>query len=210
LGLSLRRDGKFFFFGSRHLGRADLPVVFPRYEFCFLQQVHGRDVVIADPRNTLTADAHFTNSRGLAVVAQSADCVPILLSCAQRVCAIHAGWRGLAQNIIGASQSHCSQVTFAAIGPHIHASSFEVGTDVAQSLQDAAPPATPRLSAAESAGKCLFDLNALARAQLQHTFGRSLAIGDCARDTKSDLEFYSFRREREKCERQYSFIVIED
>jgi copper oxidase (laccase) domain-containing protein len=135
------------------------------------------------------------------LVVQSADCVPILLASKYQVCALHAGWRGVAQNIVAAAGPAFADdpVLFAAIGPHILAPSFEVGDDVAKKLTGAPPSAS---------GKQYVDLSALVRAQLQQTFGAKIRIFECLHDTKTSVDFHSFRRDGAPAGRQYSFVVL--
>ena len=84
------------------------------------------------------ADALVTNTPGLLIGVQTADCVPVLLidETTRVIAAAHAGWKGLADGILqntlitmeslGADRTHI----IAAIGPCIHANSYEVGDDV--------------------------------------------------------------------------------
>ncbi len=213
IGYSLERDGRLFFFGSRFLPRTSLAGTFPDFEFCFLKQVHGRAVVEADPARTLEADAHFTSQPMRALVSQTADCVPILLSSPSKVCAIHSGWKGTAQNIIAATREvfGSEKPTLAVIGPHILQASFEVGRDVAGQLMAAAPEGSSEydfLGMHEDRAKVYFDLAELVRRQLRATFGQQIEILECLEDTKQSVQFHSFRRDRERAERQYSFVVI--
>jgi len=86
------------------------------------------------------ADALFTRERGVVLVVQTADCVPILLADTKRraIAAIHSGWRGTAQRIaqktIGRMQMEFgtrAADVIAAVGPAIGQSCYEVGSDVA-------------------------------------------------------------------------------
>lgn len=209
LGLTCERENHFYFFGSRFVRQADLPVLFPKFRFCFLKQVHGREVIEANPDRMIEADAHFTSAPNLALVAQSADCMPILISSKNQICAIHAGWRGMAQNIIHQTANYLTPPVFIAIGPHIRSQSFEIGLDVAASLLAAAPNRNLSLTKPLSdPQKVLFDLRALAHAQLTASYGANLSVEECLEDTKSNPLFHSFRRDREKAERQYSFVAI--
>lgn len=211
LGFTLTRGKHFFFFGSRFVTREDLFQLFPQYEFRFLKQIHSRKVVESSVARPLPeADAHFTNQPGVALIAQSADCVPILLASPTHVCAIHAGWRGVAQNIVAAVHETLPlfKPDFAAIGPHIGQLSFEVGDDVAQTLRAASPSPIPSLTTASVEGKVFFDLKSLVYKQLRTSFNAALPIEDCAEDTKTSARFHSFRRDGAKAGRQYSFVVL--
>lgn len=210
-GHSLENGPHHFFFGSRHCTREKLSELFPQYEFCFLKQVHGRRVVEGQPETVHEADAHFTTQRHRAVVAQSADCLPILLATKNQVCAVHAGWKGVAQNIVKAVHQTLPEFRpqVLAIGPHITRASFEIGQDVAELLFKAAPTNVPRLTRpALTEGKVFFDLNALVQAQAKAAFGASVPFIQCCDDTKTDHEFHSYRRDGAQAQRQYSFVVL--
>ncbi|MBX3020398.1 MAG: polyphenol oxidase family protein [Bdellovibrionales bacterium] len=213
LGYSLQHKHAFFFFGSQAFTRDDLWTVFPEYDFAFLKQVHGKAVIDANPASACEADAHFTNFATRAPVIQTADCVPVLLASKSRVCAVHAGWRGVAQNIIAATKPHFTddRVQFAAIGPHILVNSFEVGQDVSAQLQAAAPDpskAIEYLRSHPSADKTYFDLAQLVRDQLTASYGGQLKIFECLHDTKTDHAFSSFRRDGKQAGRNLSFVVL--
>ena len=214
MGYRLEHKNVVFYFGSRHLEKHNLYDICPEYEFAFLKQVHGAQVIEADPRHEKEADAHFSARVTRAPVVATADCVPLLLASKSRVCAVHAGWRGAAASIIKACAKALANdpVLYAAIGPHIGRDSFEVGRDVANQLMQAASsdvPASQLLGPTHAdPGKVYFDLQALIRTQLQSAFGPSLTIFDCAVDTKTSADFCSYRREGPGAGRQYSFVVL--
>jgi len=106
-----------------------------------LKQIHS-DVVqlfskpaAAPPKG----DASLTNTPGLLLGVQTADCVPILLVDPKKrvVAAVHAGWRGtlarVAQKTIGRMQLEfgCRPVDIlAALGPSIGPCCYEVGVEL--------------------------------------------------------------------------------
>lgn len=211
LGYTFEQPHAFCFFGSRHVGKEDLKIYFPQLDFVFLKQVHGDQVIQATGEQNLEADGHFTTKKGLALVSQSADCIPILLMAENQVCALHAGWRGIAAKIVLASSQKISSIPKTAlIGPHIRKASFEVGTDVASKILAAKPEGSSNeefLGEHSEPGKQRLDLTAIARGQLNTTFP-GVEILDTGNDTMTSLDFHSFRRDRDKAGRQYSFVVI--
>jgi YfiH family protein len=82
-------------------------------------------------------DALATDRSSEALVVQTADCVPILLSGTRAVGAAHAGWRGSAKNVAAAAVSALQSLgeqpsaLRAWIGPSIGACCYEVGGEVA-------------------------------------------------------------------------------
>jgi YfiH family protein len=106
-----------------------------------LKQIHS-DVVhlflkpAAEPPK---GDASLTNTPGLLLGVQTADCVPILLVDPKKrvVAAVHAGWRGtlarIAQKTIGRMQLEfgCKPADLlAALGPSIGPCCYEVGVEL--------------------------------------------------------------------------------
>ena len=211
IGYSARAHNAEFFFGSRHLSREELSSCFPDLEFAFLKQVHGRGVVEADSKQTLEGDAHYTSQKNLALVSQTADCVPILLASQNRICAIHSGWRSSALNIVTAAKDQAGDFEFAAIGPHILMPSFEVGVDVAEKLMLAAPSGTQSnqlIFPHDDSTKAYFDLTELIRLQLREAFSDRLIVMEAIEDTKTSVQFASFRRDKDQAGRQFSFVVM--
>jgi polyphenol oxidase len=89
------------------------------------------------------ADALITNTPGLLLGVQTADCVPILLLDSRRhvAAAIHAGWRGTLARIVPKTLGRMRMefgtrppdVT-AALGPAIGGACYDVGPEVAQAF----------------------------------------------------------------------------
>ena len=91
------------------------------------------------PAETCRGDASLTNTPGLLLGVQTADCVPILLVDPKKraVAAIHAGWRGtlarIAQKTVGEMRAKfgCKPADIlAALGPAIGGCCYEVGTEL--------------------------------------------------------------------------------
>jgi YfiH family protein len=146
----LENRDKFF----RGVGAAKMRVV-------ALRQIHSDLVHIVDSVNDAhmaamsheaapQADALITRERGVLLVVQTADCVPILLADTKRraVAAIHSGWRGtvkrIAEKALGRMQMEFGTNpadVIAAVGPGIGQSCYEVGTEVAAEFQAQFPNA---------------------------------------------------------------------
>lgn len=107
-----------------------------------LHQVHGRTAINADRLSCAPlhdADILLTSDCERAIAVQAADCVPLLIADGRLgvVAAAHAGWRGLALGVPGATVD-ALVTTFgsrpgdlvAAIGPSIGSCCYEVGPDV--------------------------------------------------------------------------------
>lgn len=178
----------------------------------WLRQVHGRDVLRLDaatPEHPETpADAAWTTERGIACLAGTADCLPVLL--ARRdggvVGAAHAGWRGLAGGVVEALVAAIVEGSGTApadleawLAPCIGPRRFEVGADVLEAFGVCPAPSDlpgfryrPR---ADGEARWLCDLQGLAAARL-----RALGIDPVHVTPRCTVEeasgFFSFRRDR--------------
>ena len=106
-----------------------------------MRQIHS-DIIhhISDiPISPLVGDGVITNTPGLLLSIQTADCLPILLADPKKraVGAFHAGWRGTLARVvekgIGEMRRHFSsnpRDLRAAIGPGIHKCCYQVGPEV--------------------------------------------------------------------------------
>lgn len=88
-------------------------------------------------------DGLITNAPGLALVVFTADCTPVLLHdpVTGAVGAVHAGWRGTAQDIVGKAVAEMEEKLGvnpanirAAIGPNIGQCCFETDADVPEAI----------------------------------------------------------------------------
>lgn len=211
LGVQFETERALFFFGSKQMRKDDLSSHFPQYKFCFLKQVHGNQVVHAEPEQVAEADGHFTGKIGHALVSQTADCVPILLASDNQVCALHAGWRGVAGDIVATSKLYfLDPPSVAVIGPHIQVESFEIGEEVMAKLILAVPSHLDKKSFIRphaNPDKRYFDLAKLVRAQLERDYPE-VQIFETGENTFTNPAFHSFRRDKDGAGRQYSFVVL--
>jgi YfiH family protein len=133
-------------------------------EPCWLDQVHGTDVVLverqdggrlkvsgveprADAAVTVEprADAAVTVEPGQVLAVLTADCLPVLFcdTAGRIVGAAHAGWRGLAAGVIEATVGRMRAAggdeveLIAHLGPAIGPCAFEVGADVVAAFCEA-------------------------------------------------------------------------
>jgi YfiH family protein len=136
------------------------------HQLAWLRQVHSATAVSATAGDCGEADALVSDRPGLALTVATADCVPILLASGGSLAAIHAGWRGLAGNIIAKTLTRMTvepvELT-AWIGPAIGPCCYEVGSEVAQMVARASNPTVIRPG---SGAKPHLDLQAAASTQL--------------------------------------------
>ena len=187
------------------------------------KQVHGASLLVAegDPRAMLEKEADALVAHpgsGAAVAVRVADCVPVLLAdpATGRVAAVHAGWRGVVADVIGAAVSRLKDEAgeasdargfLAAIGPSIGACCFEVGADVGETIVRATTSdAIARRD--DARGKVFVDLRAGVRAQLRALGLADDAIEDVPGCTRCDAaRFYSYRRDGDASGRLVGVIV---
>ncbi len=177
-----------------------------------VKQIHSGVVLYASDDDASgdvkEGDALISDRAGVAVGVKTADCVPVLLvdPVVRAVAAIHAGWRGTAENIVSSAVrelvARCTsdpQNIRAAIGPSIGACCYEVGVDVARRFGKWIP-------GLENAQRPVhLDLPAINRMQLEEAGVNNVWIsGECT--FCAAQRFFSFRREREQAGRMISFI----
>lgn len=169
-----------------------------------IYQVHGTDVAEAKTpwpaREAPKADAVVSRVPGIALGIQTADCAPILLCDGTNrvIGAVHAGWRGALDGVIGAAVRAMAGLgavpaaTHAAIGPCIGQASYQVGPEfpapfLAQDGDNA------RFFVDDGDGRWRFDLAGYVAADLQ-----AQGVGHVehtGHDTCRDREqFFSYRR----------------
>lgn len=106
------------------------------------KQIHSDIITYVDkPGSVGESDALFTDKRSIGLIVTVADCTPIFLfdTYNKVIAAVHSGWRGTRQNILGKTINKLIQVynskpenIFAYIGASICQKCYEVGPEVAK------------------------------------------------------------------------------
>lgn len=164
----------------------------------WLNQVHGDQVVAADTRQILTADASVSRETGLACCIMSADCLPVLFTdqAGSCVAAAHAGWRSLAAGILEntvASMQVAPQQVMAWLGPAIGVAAFEVGSEVRTAFVHDNPSTAQTFVPSENDDRWMADIYQLARLRLAACGVTAVYGGGFC--TVTDPRFYSYRRQ---------------
>lgn len=178
-------------------------------------QVHGNAVLaverpIAQSKVELQGEGDIlaTAIPQTALVVQTADCVPILLTSPRAVAAVHAGWRGTAR---GAARTAVDALVNrfgvepgeirAILGPSIGACCYEVGGDVAAQFAG-------DFARRDCGGKYRLDLRAANRAQLETKGIPSSSIETLPYCTRCGGErFASYRRDGESAGRMIAIVA---
>ena len=168
-----------------------------------MTQVHGRDVAVVTGSRGIDppaqADALITDVADVAVMTQTADCVPILLASPQgTIAAVHSGWRGVVAGVTaaavealiarGIARGIAPESIHAWIGPSICAACYEVGEDVRDEVAAAAGSAY----AVTAGGTPAVDVRAGVIEQLAR-YGITAEVIDAC--TAEDDALYSYRRD---------------
>ncbi len=195
-------------------------------QICTVKQVHGKHIVWLNhlEKRMQEADGIATLQANLPVGVHSADCAPLLIVGFRRelpmaAMAIHAGWRGTAQQIgfLGLQEFHAKVQADhyqAVIGPCIQFPQFEVGEEVIQAFPRSIERGLAKFHRMDGDNKkFLFDLPG--------ENGRQLLEAAAAKNAKIELEIMpyctflekdslpSFRRDREKAGRILSWIAFQ-
>jgi hypothetical protein len=183
-----------------------------------MKQVHGDrviDVKDKQTKNAGEADGIVTNQPGVFLGVMTADCVPLLFSCAERkvAAAVHAGWRGTAAGIAQITLRHLRDryaigplEVSVALGPAIGPCCYEIRGDVSIPLVAKWGTLAERCLDSRDGSEYL-DLRRLNRLQLEISgvsAGRIFDVGPCTRCSPN--EFFSYRGQRGKTGHQMSFI----
>jgi polyphenol oxidase len=158
------------------------------------RQVHGVEIERWDARPAdaftdgdavrVEVDGHVTDLRGLGLLVQVADCLPVALAVPDRVAMVHCGWRGLAGGIVARAVAELETPPTAVVGPGIGRCCFEVGPEVLAELGDVEGAADGRM----------LDLRMVAEARLRAAGVERVEHVDLCTSCRDDL-FFSHRRD---------------
>ncbi len=164
----------------------------------WLNQVHGNRVILhSEYSDNIKADAIICDQKNIVCAIQTADCLPILL-CHENgkiVAAIHAGWKGLYQEIIKHTllRMNCDRDGLQAwIGPAISKESYMVNVDLYDNFCNL-NTVYAKFFEQDPSGTIHADLKAIAKFQLENLQIKKITISKYC--TYSDHKyFYSYRR----------------
>lgn len=180
----------------------------------YLNQIHSATVVEALPaqEGMADADASVAHNASAACAVMTADCLPVLFCNRQGtvVGAAHAGWRGLAGDVLAqtVAKMGCDPLdVMAYLGPAIGPDAFEVGQDVWDAFCLPHPHA---ITAFQDIGndKYLANIYDLAKIKLKDIGVTQVYGGDYCTVLQRDL-FFSYRRDGQTG-RMVSAIWLQD
>lgn len=174
------------------------------------RQVHGTRVRLVNrPGIFAGTDGLITNTPGLLLGIQVADCAAVLLADSknQVIGAVHAGWKGAAGGILPSAISEMNKLgtrteTLSVyISPCISMKNFEVGEEVARRFPDSFVNRV-------NFRKPHVDLKSFLENQLLKAGVRRKQIEISQECTVENSRFYSYRREKEKAGRMLALIAL--
>lgn len=224
-GYILENESVLAFFGKKNSQIEILRSEFPQYLFHRTKQIHS-DKFIQTFKNsadyTVEADAQYTFEKNLALCSITADCVPVLVYNSQEnsVAAIHAGWRGIENQIsMKTIEGFCKKKDrnecLVFVGPHIQQQSFECDLDVKDKLLACIPHESKPFDepdfvlqyTKDGVEKFKVDLHKILIEQLKSLGIPSENVFSLYIDTVKDDRFHSYRRDKAEAGRQISFIL---
>lgn len=182
-------------------------------------QVHGRRVLRVDEASGEAlrgsgggswvvgeGDALMTDRPGIGLVAQAADCAPVLIADPDRpaVAAVHSGWRGAVADVAGAAVDALAarygsrpERLLVAIGPSISRPNYRVGPDVLAAFREAFGELDESLiGPIDAEGGATLDVPEAVRRRLVAAGVLAANIERLPYCTYADARFYSSRRAR--------------
>jgi len=215
LGFEYIENNIIYFFGKHCSDLLSLQKKYPLLNWSSVKQVHGNRLVESSQPslNFTEADAQWTKESNLALITKTADCLPVLgfNALTSTIVSIHAGWRGVANGIVGKSIQSLSDPNSLKswklwVGPHIMKNSFSIRSDAIEILKEGTTLPSEEWLIKEN-DSSYADLSKILESQLINIGLNSKQVEKCFFDTKTDFRFHSFRRDQQLSGRQISFVA---
>ncbi len=159
----------------------------PEINFHEIKQTHSNIVInTTEHQAGIEADGILSEQKD-ALCIQTADCLPVLILGKNGYALIHAGWKGLRNEILLNTKIKGIKPIFAFIGPSIQVNQYEVTKEFKNFF--------PEQFFTTQKDKLLFNLQSFAKLQLQNAFP-SIVVDSCDVCTFLNPKFHSFRREK--------------
>lgn len=175
----------------------------PSFEYIEVNQVHGVEILQAKEMNSLqVADGLFYHSTGPQIMAiKTADCIPLLVIGQKGVALLHAGWKGVRDEIF--NQPILEQILpdLFFFGPSIQAENYEVQ----RNFHDEFPDSPYFL---EQGSKMVFDIPSEAARKIKLKWHQA-KIEQSRVCTFENAPFHSFRRNKTQ-QRNWNVFIPKD
>lgn len=161
----------------------------PEFPFMHAHQVHGTEIVSfealpCEADGLIVSHEDFNQPIGI----KTADCLPVVIEGEKGTVFLHAGWKGLANEILQRPEIHLISPVSAFIGPSIHACCFEVSENFQDNFRG-----SPFFT--KSQDKLFFNLQEEAKRRLQAIYPK-LLVQIAPQCTCCHLKFHSYRRDK--------------
>ncbi|MDO9183092.1 MAG: polyphenol oxidase family protein [Bacteriovorax sp.] len=157
----------------------------PDFDLLCVKQTHSSIVLEEKNCNEQIADG-IVGSSTTPLAILTADCLPILLLGEKEHALIHAGWKGLQNEILNSDIVKKINPLYAFIGPHISTLRYEVQPDFKENF-------SLKSAFIENEGKLYFDLAEVARTQLKQ-ISPTIIIEESGICTFLHNDFHSYRQ----------------
>lgn len=214
LGFTYQNDNVVVFYGKANATLKLIEHKFSQFQFYRIKQTHS-DILVEASTEVVEADAHWTKEKNHALLIVTADCTPLMIHNKQSgvIAVIHAGWRGVANQItfktmkfLTSNESNSDDFEIWS-GPHILQDSFEVQSDVLNQLVASAFVDDQSVLSKKIETGYLVDLSQILLSQILKVVPGIQKFHFLNLDTKTDLRFHSYRRGKASIERNLSFIA---
>lgn len=197
--------------GKENLGK--LKKWFNLKEVGYLKQIHSNSVFVYDGA-LYQGDALITEKKDTAVGVFTADCVPILLydNVKNIIAAVHSGWKGtilgITINTLNKMEQvygcKCKNIT-AFIGPHNKECCYEIGNDVEDEFKK-----NKLFEDFQFMNGRNLNLEVCIAGQLEYKGVQKHNVyrSDICTFCNEDIQLYSYRKQKERCGRMFSFIYF--
>ncbi len=194
---------------ERVLGRR-VPVLYARQQHTRLTYTFSAEAELEPgPHLVGTCDALLTAEPATALVVRTADCLPVALAGGGAIAVVHAGWRGLAADILGAAVARLGAEfgiapagLEAVVGVGVGPCHYRVGPEVSAAFA--------RLDACSAnwRGDGVVDLAAFAAGRLAAVGLDPAQVRVLPGCTACSPAYHSFRRDGAAAGRQWTAVVL--
>ena len=161
--------------------------------------VHGASVGVVSSGGVVAGvDALVSTSKGIALLALAADCVPLVLADARAgvIAAVHCGWRGVGAGVVAAAVATMRDLGAlsieAVVGPGICARCYPVPAERTEYLRELVPTEVSGVACIDRDGASFIDVRAGVSMQLALLDIGVQHVNACTNES-SDL--FSYRRD---------------
>jgi copper oxidase (laccase) domain-containing protein len=161
----------------------------PKFSFFELKQIHSNKVILESEKDSFEADGVI----GFDITPQcilTADCLPIIIVGKKGHASLHAGWKGIRDQIVLNKQISELIPYYAFIGPHICKNCYEIQADFQSHF-----PGSQSIVYREN--KLFFDLFNEISIQLKANYP-NIEIEHAAICTMENDRLYSYRKNKTK------------